>query len=210
VAIKVLSANLSHSVGAERFQREVALMAKLVHPGIMALFDSGEVDGRLYYVMPFVAGENLRARLARERRMTVEDATGFGADVAEALAYAHGAGIVHRDVKPENIFTVGGWAVFADFGIAHIAGEIADSDASLTAEPYLTRIPADQIVIGYAALGEWHKAMNWVERAYDRRPVRLRRMLTEPPFDRRGLAVDRRYARLLRMAVMEELMQEEA
>ena len=123
VAIKVLSPHLSHAMGVERFQREIALMAKLVHPGIVALFDSGEVDGRLYYVMPFVAGENLRVRLTRERRMAVDDATSFGADVAEALAYAHGAGIVHRDVKPENIFTVGGRAVLADFGIAHIAGE---------------------------------------------------------------------------------------
>jgi tetratricopeptide (TPR) repeat protein len=123
VAIKVLSQHLSHAMGVERFQREIALMAKLVHPGIVALFDSGEADGRLYYVMPFVAGENLRVRLLRERRMTAEDATSFGADVAEALAYAHGAGIVHRDVKPENIFTVGGRAVLADFGIAHIAGE---------------------------------------------------------------------------------------
>ena len=131
VAIKVLSEHLSHSLGAERFQREIALMAKLVHPGIVALFDSGEVEGRLYYVMPFVAGENLRARLSREQRMAAEDAVGFGADVAEALAYAHGAGIVHRDVKPENIFTVGGRAVLADFGIAHIAGE-KPSSANLT------------------------------------------------------------------------------
>jgi tetratricopeptide (TPR) repeat protein len=132
VAIKVLSSTLSHSVGAERFQREIALMAKLVHPGIVALFDSGEAEGRLYYVMPFVAGENLRARLLRERRMAVGDAAGFGADVAEALAYAHGAGIVHRDVKPENIFTVGGRAVLADFGIAHIAGQQANGDRDLT------------------------------------------------------------------------------
>ena len=132
VAIKVLSPDLSHSVGVERFQREIALMAKLVHPGIVALFDSGEADGRLYYVMPFVAGENLRVRLNRERRMSAEDAAVLGADVAEALAYAHGAGIVHRDVKPENIFTVGGRAVLADFGIAHIAGELAGGKADLT------------------------------------------------------------------------------
>src|SRR6185436_3282887 len=79
-----------------------------------------------------VAGENLRARLARERRMSGEDAVGFGADVAEALAYAHGAGIVHRDVKPENIFTVGGRAVLADFGIAHVAGDRSDGGAHLT------------------------------------------------------------------------------
>lgn len=132
VAIKVLSSHLSHSVGADRFQREIAFMAKLVHPGIVALFDSGEAGGRLYYVMPFVAGENLRTRLTRERRMAVADATGFGADVAEALAYAHGAGIVHRDVKPENIFTVSGRAVLADFGIARIVGERSESETSLT------------------------------------------------------------------------------
>jgi len=132
VAIKVLSPDLSHSMGIERFQREIALMAKLVHPGIVALFDSGEAGGRLYYVMPFVAGENLRARLVRERRMPAGEAAVFGADVAEALAYAHGAGIVHRDVKPENIFTVGGRAVLADFGIAHIVGERTNEDAGLT------------------------------------------------------------------------------
>ncbi len=132
VAIKVLSEHLSHSLGVERFQREIALMAKLVHPGIVALFDSGEAGGRLYYVMPFVAGENLRARLQRERRMAVEDAVALGADIAEALAFAHGTGIVHRDVKPENVFTVGGRALLADFGIAHIASEPAENKAGLT------------------------------------------------------------------------------
>ena len=134
VAIKVLSAHLSNAMGIERFQREIALMAKLVHPGIVALFDSGEADGRLYYVMPFVAGENLRARLTREHRMAVDDAVGFAADVCEALAYAHGAGIVHRDVKPENIFTVAGRAVLADFGIAHIAGDGPASGPHLTSD----------------------------------------------------------------------------
>jgi serine/threonine-protein kinase len=132
VAIKVLSPDLSSSVGAERFQREIALMAKLVHPGIVALFDSGEADGQLYYVMPFVAGETLRARLLRERRLTPQDAASLGADVAEALAYAHGAGIVHRDVKPENVFTVSGRAVLADFGIARLVGAAAGGGRDLT------------------------------------------------------------------------------
>ena len=127
VAIKVLSAGLSSSVGVERFQREIALMARLVHPGIVALFDSGESDGRLFYVMPFVSGETLRARVSRERRLAPPDAAALGADVAEALAYAHGMGIVHRDVKPENIFAVGGRAVLADFGIAHIVGDASVS-----------------------------------------------------------------------------------
>ena len=132
VAIKVLSSDLSHNVGAERFQREITLTAKLVHPGIVALFDYGEVDGRLYYVMPLVAGETLRDRLERQRTFTVEDAAAIGADIGEALAYAHGAGIVHRDVKPENIFTVGDRALLADFGIAHLADQRATGSGSLT------------------------------------------------------------------------------
>ena len=134
VAIKVLSAGLSSSVGIERFQREIALMARLVHPGIVALFDSGESDGRLFYVMPFVSGETLRARVAREGRLTPPEAAALGADVAEALAYAHGMGIVHRDVKPENIFAVGGRAVLADFGIAHIAGDAPVGGGELTTD----------------------------------------------------------------------------
>ena len=132
VAIKVLSADLSNTVGVERFQREIALMAKLVHPGIVALFDSGVTAGRLYYVMPFVAGETLRTRLSRERRLTPQEAATLGADVAEALAYAHGTGIVHRDVKPENVFTVAGRAVLADFGIARLIGEASPGGRDLT------------------------------------------------------------------------------
>lgn len=131
VAIKVLADELSHAVGAERFQREIALMAKLVHPGIVALFDSGEADGRLFYVMPFVEGETLRDRLTREPRMAVQDAALLAADIADALAYAHGLGIVHRDVKPENIFTISGRAVLSDFGIARVRG-LAEQNVALT------------------------------------------------------------------------------
>ena len=134
VAIKVLAPDLSHTVGIERFQREIALMARLVHPGIVALFDSGEADGRLFYVMPLVTGETLRTRLDRERLLSAQDSAALAADVAEALAYAHGMGIVHRDVKPENIFSVSGRAVLADFGIARIVDESSGS----TRAPALT------------------------------------------------------------------------
>ena len=132
VAIKVLAEELSSVVGAERFQREIDVMAKLVHPGIVALFDSGEAHGRLYYVMPLVSGDTLRERLIRDRRMTMEDTAAWGADIADALAYAHGLGIVHRDVKPENIFTIGGRAVLSDFGIARVVHDVASPAASLT------------------------------------------------------------------------------
>jgi serine/threonine protein kinase len=132
VAIKVLAEELSSVVGVERFQREIDVMAKLVHPGIVALFDSGEANGRLYYVMPLVSGETLRGRLVRERRLTMEDTAAFGADIADALAYAHGLGIVHRDVKPENIFTIGGRALLSDFGIARVVHGVTSPAASLT------------------------------------------------------------------------------
>jgi serine/threonine protein kinase len=132
VAIKVLAEELSSVVGAERFKREIDVMAKLVHPGIVALFDSGEADGRLYYVMPLVSGETLRERLVRERRLTMEEVASWGADIADALAYAHGLGIVHRDVKPENIFTIGARAVLSDFGIAHVVHDVAAPSGSLT------------------------------------------------------------------------------
>ncbi len=132
VAIKIMSPDCSTAIGTERFQREIGLTAKLVHPGIVALFDSGATSGQLYYVMPLMAGETLRARLVRERRMSVGEALAIGADVAEALAYAHGCGVVHRDVKPENIFAVGGRALLADFGIARIVGLQTSAHETLT------------------------------------------------------------------------------
>ncbi len=133
VAIKVLSEAASTAIGVERFEREIAVTASLVHPAIVSLFDSGVANGRLYYVMPYVPGETLRAKLQRERRLTMEDACANCADVADALAFAHRAGIVHRDVKPENIFNVGGRALLADFGIAHVSGDAAGTDAMTSA-----------------------------------------------------------------------------
>ena len=122
VAIKVLHPELSAALGPERFRREIETTAGLQHAHILPLFDSGEACGRLYYVMPYVAGDTLRARLAREGPLPVGDAVRLAIEVADALQHAHQRGVVHRDVKPENILLQGGrdggHAVVADFGIA--------------------------------------------------------------------------------------------
>jgi TolB-like protein len=123
VAIKVLHAELAAALGPERFLREIEIAARLQHPHILPLYDSGAAAGILYYVMPYVEGESLRDRLAREKQLPQEDAIRIAAEVAGALAYAHSRGIVHRDIKPENIMlSGGGTAVVADFGIARAAG----------------------------------------------------------------------------------------
>jgi eukaryotic-like serine/threonine-protein kinase len=123
VAIKVVRPELSGPDGIARFLREIELAARLQHPHILPVFDSGTVDdagrGRTpYFVMPYVQGETLRARLSRERQLPVEDAIALAAEVADALAYAHANGVIHRDIKPENILLSGGHAVVADFGVA--------------------------------------------------------------------------------------------
>ena len=118
VAIKVLRPELAAVIGAERFAREIRTIAALQHPHILGLIDSGEAGGAAYYVMPFVEGETLRARLARERQLSIEDALSIATEVASALDYAHRRGVVHRDVKPENILLLDGEALITDFGIA--------------------------------------------------------------------------------------------
>lgn len=118
VAIKVMKPDLAASVGAERFLREIRIAAKLNHPHILPVFDSGDADGLLYYVMPFIQGESLSDMLAREQQLSIEDAVRITCEVAEALAEAHSQGIVHRDIKPQNIMMSGGHAIVADFGIA--------------------------------------------------------------------------------------------
>jgi Tol biopolymer transport system component len=118
VAIKVLHADLGAALGPERFLSEIRTTARLQHPHILPLLDSGEAGGLLYYVMPLVTGETLRARLERERQLPVDEAVRVAREVADALNYAHGHGVIHRDIKPENILLQDGHALVADFGIA--------------------------------------------------------------------------------------------
>ena len=118
VALKVLLPTLAVHVGAERFLKEIRIAARLTHPHILALYDSGEAAGFLYYVMPFLPGRSLRQRLAEEQRLAKPAALAIAAPVADALAYAHRMGILHRDIKPENILFAEGHPIVADFGIA--------------------------------------------------------------------------------------------
>jgi hypothetical protein len=118
VALKVLRAELAAVIGAQRFLTEIKTTANLQHPHILPLFDSGEANGFLYYVMPYVEGESLRDRLTREKQLPVDEAVRIAAEVAGALDYAHRHGVVHRDIKPENILLHEGRALVADFGIA--------------------------------------------------------------------------------------------
>ena len=118
VAIKVLHPELGAALGSERFLSEIRTTARLQHPHILPLLDSGEADGLLYYVMPLVTGETLRHRLEREKQLPIDDAISIAREVADALGYAHGLGVIHRDVKPENILLRDGHALVADFGIA--------------------------------------------------------------------------------------------
>jgi serine/threonine protein kinase/tetratricopeptide (TPR) repeat protein len=150
VALKLLSADLSALVDADRFTREIRLTARLVHPHIVALFDSGEVDGRLYYVMPFIEGDTLRARLERDGPLPVEDVLRLVCDLAEALAYAHSQQIVHRDIKPENVFVCNGHAMLADFGIAR---------ASAAAELPATQLTQHGLALGTVAYMSPEQAM---------------------------------------------------
>jgi serine/threonine-protein kinase len=122
VAIKVMHPNLVKTIGTDRFLREIEIAATLSHPRIVSLYESGETGGVLYYAMPYVEGESLFACLAREYQLPLADALQIAQDVAEALGYAHEHGVLHRDVKPENILLNGGRAVVADFGLARAIG----------------------------------------------------------------------------------------
>lgn len=125
VAIKVLRENLATSLGPERFLREIRIVARLQHPHILGLIDSGEAEGLLYYVMPYVTGESLRTRLAREGELPLSEGVWILREIADAIAYAHAHQIIHRDIKPENVLFSARHAQVADFGIARAVSEAA-------------------------------------------------------------------------------------
>ena len=118
VALKVLHPELGASKGGERFAREIRVLAGLHHPHILPLFDSGEHEGAVFYVVPCVEGESLRRRLERERQLPLEEALSIAREIADALDHAHRHGVIHRDIKPENVLLEEGHAIVADFGVA--------------------------------------------------------------------------------------------
>ena len=132
VAVKLMRPDLSPAFGGHRFTREIELTARLSHPNILPLLDSGEDDGRAFYVMPYIEGESLRDLLKREQKLTTAHALQIALEVADALAYAHERGVVHRDIKPENILLSAGHAVVADFGIARAASAALDENMTQT------------------------------------------------------------------------------
>src|SRR5439155_1223775 len=128
VAVKVLRPDVAAAIGAERFLREITIAARLTHPHVLPLLDSGQAAGALYYVMPYVRGESLRQRLAREGRLALKDALRIARELGAGLDYAHREGFIHRDVKPENVLLADGHAVIADFGIARAICQSCDGD----------------------------------------------------------------------------------
>jgi TolB-like protein len=176
VALKVLHPALAATLGPERFLRETRLTARLQHPHILPVFDSGESDGQLWYVMPYVEGESLRARLARDQQLPLEDALQITCNVLAGLSYAHSHQIIHRDIKPENILLAGDEAVVADFGVAR-AIEAAGTD----------RLTESGLAVGTPAYMSPEQATG--ERALDARSdlfavgcVLYEMLAGEPPF----------------------------
>jgi TolB-like protein len=170
IVVKVLPAEFSAGVRADRFRQEIQLVAKLQHPHIVPILAAGDAEGSLYYVMPFLAGESLRARMAREGPLPLADATRIVRETLDALAFAHAHGVIHRDIKPENILLAGGHAVIADFGISkalrasgsvtttgvvlgtprYMAPEqaIADASADHRADLYAVAVVAYEVLTG--------------------------------------------------------------
>jgi serine/threonine-protein kinase len=146
VAIKVLARDVVATSGADRFLHEIRIAARLTHPHVLGVHDSGEADGLLYYVMPYVDGETLRARMTRDGSLPITDAIRLVRELADALAYAHANGVVHRDLKPENVLLSGGHAVVADFGIAKALAAATQGEAGT-----VSRLTATGVSLGTPA-----------------------------------------------------------
>jgi eukaryotic-like serine/threonine-protein kinase len=175
VALKVLLPELAATLGPDRFQREIRLAARLQHPHILTVHDSGEAAGQLWFTMPFVEGESLRDRLRRERQLSVDDALRIGTEAARALDYAHQHGVVHRDIKPENIMLTGdGSTLVADFGIARALG----GDDGLTQTGLSVGTPA--YMSPEQAAGD--KALDARTDIYSLASVLYEMLAGEPPF----------------------------
>ncbi len=176
VAVKVMRKELSATLGADRFLREVEIAGQLSHPHILPMHDSGEADGLLYYVMPYVKGETLKDRLAREGALPVDDALHLAREVTEALAYAHRQGIVHRDIKPANILLTEGHALVADFGIARALGESGGEELTRTG----IAVGTPQYMAPEQAAGD--KAVDGRVDIYATGAVLYEMLTGEPPF----------------------------
>jgi TolB-like protein/Flp pilus assembly protein TadD len=209
VAIKVLLPTLAAAIGPERFLREIEVTARLNHPHILPLLDSGEADGLLFYVMPFVEGESLRERLDREKQLSVEDAVQIAAEVADALGFAHDHDVLHRDIKPENILFEGGHAVVADFGLA--LAITAAGGRRLTETGIAVGTP--EYMSPEQASGE--RALNERSDLYSLGCVLYEMLAGEPPFTgptiesvaRQHLTAEPRSVTTLRATVPEEISQ---
>jgi eukaryotic-like serine/threonine-protein kinase len=177
VAIKVLRPELAASLGADRFLREIKLAANLQHPNILALYDSGDAGGLLYYVMPLVEGESLRARLDRESQLSLPDAIQLTCEVAEALHCAHSRGIIHRDIKPENILIQEGHALVADFGIARAVTEAGGDKLTETG----MAVGTPHYMSPEQALGSHH--LDGRSDEYSLACVTYEMLVGQPPFD---------------------------
>jgi len=130
VAIKVMNSDIGANIGTQRFLREIEIAARLTHPHILPLHDSGVIDDQPYYVMPYIEGQSLRQRLIQHKSFSIDDALRFATEIASALGYAHDRGLIHRDIKPENVLLSNGIALVADFGIARFTN--ADERATIT------------------------------------------------------------------------------
>ena len=177
VAVKVLRPELAADVGPARFLREIQIAARLHHPHILPLYDSDQTDGLVYYVMPYIEGETLRHRLARERQLPIGDALRIAREVADALSYAHSCNVVHRDIKPANILLDAGHALVADFGIARAMGAGDSSTGHIIGTP--TYMSPEQV--------EGREHLDGRSDIYSLGSVLFEMLVGEPPF--RGTTV---------------------